>query len=452
MIRLPVANMTRLLLLAVLVLIPFHPMVIAHILPARAGIHSDALAAWKEYLLAAALCCGAVTELARKQWPSPTSLDWSVLLFALYCVLAVPFSPSFLAGLYGARNYGEGFVALVLAARFLRLDEQEIVKLLRLLVAVAVVIAAWAVFQSTYLGPQFLLANGYGEDGQLHVSLSTYGFGFQRAIGTFGSPNVFGLYLVIVILVGSGVGRGRRTHGLIWSGAFAILGAALLASFSRSAAVGLAVGALAGHLLSPPPRRRLRKQTLRTLFALAIAAALVASVSGYLGALPRHLYRTVTLQDTSAVGHIRSVVDAVQLLREHPFGVGLGLSGPRSAVYTGTLSNAESSYLIVAADIGIIGSLAYWAMWVATLTALRRGYRAALAAGSWTAAEFCRSACAAVCAAATAGLFLPLNVEVEVMLVLFLLAGAALASAPEAARAGPGHGSPPARVEDRARA
>ncbi len=443
------ANLLRLPLLTVLLLISFHPMVVAHILPARVGVHSLGLSMWKEYLLLTTLCCGAVTALARKRLPSLTSLDCSVLLFLSYCALSLPFSPSLLAGLYGARNYGEGFVALGLAARFLRLDEQDIWTLVRLLVAEAVVIAVWAVFQSTYLGPQFLLANGYGEDGQLHFSLFASGFPFQRAIGTFGSPNVFGLYLVIMLLVGIGVGRTRRVHVLVWSGALAVLSAALLASFSRSAAIGLAAGALMGRLLSPPLRQRHRKQALPMLSALAVAAALVVSVSGYLGALPQHLYRTVTLRDTSVVGHIQSVADAVHLLLEHPFGVGIGQNGPRSAVYTGQLANAESSYLIVAADIGIIGSLAYWAVWVATLTALRRGHRAALAAGSWTSAEFCRSAFAAVCAAATAGIFLPLNVEVEVMLVLFLLAGAALASAP-AARAEPALASPPGRVDERA--
>ncbi len=436
-------HLLRLPLLAVLLLIPFHPMVIAHILPARLGIRSLALAMWKEYLLLITLCCGAVIVMAEKRLPSLTTLDWSILLFVSYCLLSIPFAPSPLAGIYGLRNYSEGFVALVLAARFLRLDEQEIWKLARWLMAVAVVIAVWAVFQSTYLGPSFLLANGYGKDGQLDISLFAFGFAFQRAIGTFGSPNVFGLYLVIVILVGSAVGRGA--HGLVWTGAVAILSAALVATYSRSATIGLVVAVLMSRLMSPPQRPRQRKPGLRRLGALAVtavvAAALAASVSGYVSGLPQHLYRTLTLQDTSVVGHIQSWVDALQLVREHPFGVGIGQTGPRSAVYTGRLWNAESSYLIVAWDVGVIGALAYCAVWLLTLTALWSAHRASLAAGAWTAAELCRGAFAAVVAAATAGIALPLNVEVEVMLVLFLVAGAALASAPQAARAALGGAS-----------
>src|SRR5205085_986022 len=98
--RAPMIHLLRLPLLAVLLLIPFHPMMIAHILPARLGIRSLALAMWKEYLLLITLCCGAVIVLAQKRLPSLTTLDWSILLFVSYCLLSVPFAPSPLAGIY----------------------------------------------------------------------------------------------------------------------------------------------------------------------------------------------------------------------------------------------------------------------------------------------------------------------------------------------------------------
>jgi len=73
-------------------------------------------------------------------------------------------------------------------------------RLSRLLFASAVVISVWAIFQSAYLGPAFLLANGYAEDW-------APGSAFHRRFpvptrrGDLRIANVFGLYLTTILLV-----------------------------------------------------------------------------------------------------------------------------------------------------------------------------------------------------------------------------------------------------------
>src|SRR3989442_389384 len=111
-----VTNLSRLPLLAVLLLIPFHTMLIAHVLPARLGVQSLAPAMWKEGLLLMTLCCGTVEALTHRRVRPFSSLELSVLTFVTYEVLSLPFAPSLLAGLYGRPTYSEAFVALVLSA------------------------------------------------------------------------------------------------------------------------------------------------------------------------------------------------------------------------------------------------------------------------------------------------------------------------------------------------
>ena len=435
------SKLARFPLLAVLLLIPFHTMLVAHILPARLDVPPMALALWKESLLLLTLCCGTMVTLAHRRVPAFTGVDTSVLAFVAYALLSLPFSPSPLAALYGIRNYSEAFIALLLASRFAQLGEQGIWRLSRLLLAVAFFISVWAIFQSTYLGPAFLLANGYAQDGRLPTAF-TGDFPFQRAVGTFESPNVFALYLTTILLVVNTVGKAQGARGIIWDAAQVTLGAALLATASRSAALGLGVGLAARRLISPEPRGYGRPHARLLLLVGASALLLVvAASSSYVAVLPKHLYRTFTLDDPSAAARVTSLRDSLNVLREHPFGVGIGQAGPRAVTYTGRLLNAESSYLIVALDMGIFGLAAYLSIWITIAAALRQAYAGCLRLGLRTRAEFCRGAFAAVCGAATACLFLPLNVEVEVMLVVCLIAGAALAAAhdvaPDAAAVAP---------------
>ena len=68
-----VSKLARFPLLVVLLLIPFHTMLVAHILPARLDVHPMPLALWKEGLLLVTLCCGMVVTLAHGRVPTFTA-------------------------------------------------------------------------------------------------------------------------------------------------------------------------------------------------------------------------------------------------------------------------------------------------------------------------------------------------------------------------------------------
>src|SRR5205809_299298 len=78
-------------------------------------------------------------------------------------------------------------------------------------------------------------------------------------------------------------------------------------------------------LVSPEPRtyRRPRARLLLLVGASALLLVVAAS-SSYVAVLPKHLYRTFTLDDPSAAARITSLRDSLGVLREHPFGVGIG--------------------------------------------------------------------------------------------------------------------------------
>jgi putative inorganic carbon (HCO3(-)) transporter len=235
-------------------------------------------------------------------------------------------------------------------------------------------------------GPEhFELAIGFG--GRV---LEAY-----RAYGTFEQPNPYGGFLGLILPLALGWGAGQWAHWLShrhprpslpalilpWLAA-GLLGAALLASWSRGAWLG-AAAAVAAMLLYLPRRRG-----LGVLLVLAlVAAGWVALQSGLLpGSV---IGRLTDFSDYVQFQDVRGVditpanyavlermahwQAALSMVDQHPWlGVGLGnyeAAYPDHALlnWPYPLGHAHNIYLNLLAETGVLGLLAYLAFWAAVI-------------------------------------------------------------------------------------
>jgi len=226
---------------------------------------------------------------------------------------------------------------------------------------------------------------------------------FMRASGTFQQPNPFGGYLGLALPVAASLALWALSHlwakgwpkmtALLWalwySGAAALIGAGLLASWSRGGWLG-AVGSL-GLILSARNRRTLLLSgglglllgvalligAIRPGWVPAPVAARFADVPAYLG-LTDVLAQPVTDENFAIVERIAHWVAAWRMWERAPW-LGIG-PGNYAVIYPEVrlprweepLGHAHNIYLNVLAESGIVGLSAYVLFWLAVFSWLWR--------------------------------------------------------------------------------
>jgi O-antigen ligase len=259
---------------------------------------------------------------------------------------------------------------------------------------------------------------------------------FYRAYGTFEQPNPYAGYLGLVFPLGAGLvittvyeritssngfGRARGSNGFsrawlnLHLGGFiavliatALLGAALLASWSRGAWLGAGVGVLA--IVAALPRRAWLGLGLVALLlvgtlGLDVVGLLPASVSARLTDFTEYVrfedVRGVGINDANyaVIERLAHWQAALEMWRANFWtGVGFGDYEPAYADYRLlnwpiALGHAHNYYLNIAAETGLTGLAAYlllwgvvfWQTWCVTRQA--EGWRRGLAIGllgAWT--------------------------------------------------------------------
>jgi polysaccharide biosynthesis protein PslJ len=215
-----------------------------------------------------------------------------------------------------------------------------------------------------------------------------------RATSTSVDPNIFGglLMIGIILLLGRLFAKPSRGAWLKGAPMLAVMGWALLLSYSRGAWVGLAAGVV---LLAA-----LRYRKALPSIALAAIIAVVALGNTDFG---KHLVSGFLVQDKASAMRLGEYKDALNFISEYPFfGVGFGTTPnggaitPEADIYVGV----SNIYLLMALEIGLVG-VAGFAMVIGTLAIWTgRRYGSADAEGkSWLA-----SGAAALFAAGVAGI------------------------------------------------
>lgn len=199
---------------------------------------------------------------------------------------------------------------------------------------------------------------------------------FGRASGTFKDANVFGPFLVPVILYAfhRWMSHGL-TRGLIYAALMCFLSFALLLSFSRGAWMHLVVSLAAFAYLTFVTARtnRTRVQLLTLLVMSVIAGTIVLVValqSKHVRELFEHRAALTQSYDVGPNGRFGGQQKAAQIILEHPLGIGAGIFGRRYHH-----EQPHNVYLTIFLRAGWIGGLAYL---VLILTTLGLGFRHAL--------------------------------------------------------------------------
>lgn len=186
----------------------------------------------------------------------------------------------------------------------------------------------------------------------------------KRAMGTSVQPNVLGSLLSfgLVMLTPQLLAKRPILPKVVTLGLMGIMGICLVLTVSRSAMLGAACAIVAISLLR-----------YRQLLPLLVVAAIVFAISPWSQGLLNHFVEGFQGEDLSTRMRFGEYKDTFTLIRRYPF-LGVGFSGaPDIDIYVAV----ASLYLIIAAQMGLLGLLAFLLVLVVVLWRFMK-YRAAV--------------------------------------------------------------------------
>jgi O-antigen ligase len=245
-------------------------------------------------------------------------------------------------------------------------------------------------------------------------------FGGRLGVGLY-DPNYYALGLLLVVPLAWAMARlappGRMR--MLWYAGFAVLVLQVIMTGSRGGALGLTV-ILA--LLST----RLTQRRVATLAGLAgLGFLLIAVVPNSLGerliASIDPEYRTTKV---TASDRVREAVmlAGIEMIKANPLtGVGLGVYKAHVMAYGAHIAKiAHSTYIHLAAELGVPALLAFLLVILVALRSLRRSERLALAAGNRTLHHLAVAIQVGLAGWAVSATFLSAQYEKFYWLVMFL--------------------------------
>ncbi len=311
------------LALVLLCLLPFHALLVTvgtKLLLGPGHAPMPLLAGWKEALLAVILLI-AVVEFLRKPLFTIDLID-GLIITLLVIALLLP-KTNFLFG------FKYDFVPLIafITLRRVEWSQKFLSQVQTVLLWVGCIVAAYGVI-TLALPDAFFRMLGYSDahslylpNGPLAAFQQISGTGIRRIQSVMSGPNQFGIWLLIPLSIAVsrllGHKRIMNYELRITLTTIFILLTALLLTFSRSAWIAAFV-----IVIFVLFRMYSRKFT-PALFAGSGVVILLALLLAWIS--PSIFVRSISL-----AGHIERPLQAMQMIREHPFGLGLGSAGPAS--------------------------------------------------------------------------------------------------------------------------
>lgn len=403
------------------------------------------LAGWHDALAGGVIVAGGIRWLGGKSFRL-NLVETAAVVVLIFGAISLVISPHLGTGLYAYRTLYEPIVlamAIAVLVRTSELDAHLPSRYAHVVLGSGAVASLFAIWQVYGGGFSYLTTFYKTPDGRLPAAYLSAFILQPRAFGSFHSPNEFGAFLVIVLIL-------VATPGLIlarpavrpW--AAAVIGFVLLLSFSRSSWVSLVVATSALLIMLPVTRARLAgffrafvtSRWWRTYAApLALFVILASSVAGTAG-VSQFASGTISGGDPSAANHaagLSSLLNGIPLdtgsgpstspsARLAPFGIGLGMAGAKSARFgevgaTDVLSS-ETWYVNYLFQAGYVGLLALigLALTIARVLWIKRRIPVA------------RAALAASVGLAAGAVFIPVLDEPAVAIPLWALIGLGLGS------------------------
>jgi len=315
-------------------------------------------------------------EQAPGRRPSPGALEWALAAYMALYGIAAAWSPDFSKALQNVVFFYVPFAVLFVLLARVRWTEALLRRCLLVLSGLALAFACIGFFEyatkTLLLNPKLLVSNDF------HA--------YFRVNSVFFDPNIFGRFLVVVMLLLAArlldTRRARVVAGLLV--ALAILWGGLVLTLSQSSLVGLLAGLAVLAALRWPPRR-----VLAACLALAAAGALfVAAFPSVTGIDVRSFDRL----NADSSGRADLISGGLELWEERPvLGWGSGsFARQYRHLHKGSAQQAVSAShtipVTIAAEQGAIGLLAYLALLAAALARLFPGARRSTARSAIAAA------------------------------------------------------------------
>lgn len=352
-------NVSYLLMFCIL-LLPLHTQVFYMVMPIYTHIPKEITSIWKEVLFIFIMTIFILNTLLSNQVIKIYFIDTVAITFLTFLVLLICISDDKQEAFYGFRVFTEPLIVFYLA-RNAKVSLETLNKLFVLIFCLGTVISAWGIFQASILGDKFLINLGYETiSGKLNTSFYIAMFFFQRAVGTFASPNTFGIYLQMCIMLGFYVnGYGLIKNKKIYYLCNTIMLFALLYSFSRSSILSLILSfsIFAYFVYGSKKSTYIFLKCILTL--IVVFSIFFIFNKDVVEPLITHTINTITLEDPSTLGHIDSLSNSVSFAMKNPLGVGLGKTGPRASARSGGGINSENSFFILLFDLGMFGLFLY---------------------------------------------------------------------------------------------
>lgn len=289
------------------------------------------------------------------------------VLMAGFGVLALLRADSMSLGVACFRRYVFPIGLFIVTSRLKAITyDKKFKDFLKFVLVFFTIISAWGVFQAWILGDEFLMNLGYptaylNQYKRVMLKHSFYfgGLGIQRVVSTISNANIcgliFGSSLLFLISGYKLIPFSTKTKIALLT----IILAGYVLTFSRSNFLALmAVVFLLAFKYIP-----YKKQIFLAGVALAGVGVLLFVVQGSDGIIYKifeWVQDSLNLTDTSVAGRSGIWTEALNLIKENPFGLGFGHVGSiameaKAQHYV----SCENSYLAMAIDFGIIGALVY---------------------------------------------------------------------------------------------
>jgi hypothetical protein len=290
-------------------------------------------------------------------------------------------------------------------------------------IAGAALVVGFAVLQTTVLPHDILKHIGYGPETIVPYLTVDENMDYVRINSTLRGPNPLGAYALIVIAVllaawFKGPRKLQRWElwGIVLVGAGATI--ALLASYSRSAALGAAI-AIGIVMMVAFGRKITRPAWIAiAIVGLALCGSIVAfRETQFVSQVILHEDPLEGNDTNSNDGHAESLLDGITRMAQQPFGGGIGSTGSASLL-SDTPVIIENQYLFVAHEVGWVGLVLFLYISFYILKMLWRNRQQWFALGVFASGV-------GLC---VVGLVLPVWVDDTVAIVWWGLAGIAIAA------------------------
>ncbi|HEV3135379.1 MAG TPA: O-antigen ligase family protein [Acidimicrobiia bacterium] len=330
---------------------------------------------WKEALVLVTLAATFVAPPEARAAPGRRLPSWAIVvgaLFALGVVSAVGVGPE--QGLVGLRVIFF-YVLVALTVWRCPLGARERDQLVTILMVMGVITAAFGIAQQL-IGETRLVDFGYS----FERSVRTAG-GYLRSFSTFFTNFPFALFLMLVLLIGipSALVDPKRLRNRLFLLSTPVLLGGLVASITRAAWFGLAVGVV---YIGVTRFRSLLVVLAHSVVWIALALIVAAGIGG------------VFLSGESLQERFDIWGNNVSQIAEHPVGQGIGSTGSaadklteQSGKSTKDVLQPDNYYLKTTLELGVLGLWLLLLLFVTAFSSVHsaarrlRGYDGALATG-----------------------------------------------------------------------